>query len=181
MLQSSVLCVILSTSEAKARKCSNRAFWNSFCRLLEPKQQNTQIEPSGAHLVDFWSQSRKILQIEPSGSHFVYFWSQCQKVLKSSFLDIILSTSEATARKCSNLASWKHFVDFCSQCRKVLKSSLRELILQTSGANARKYSNNYSFLNFFCRLLEPMPESFKSRFLDSFCRLLESKLESCQI
>ena len=50
-----------------------------------------------------------MLQIEHSGHHFVDFWSQGQKVLKSSLLGVILSISEAKARKCSNLCSWEGF------------------------------------------------------------------------
>ena len=86
VLKPSILEVILSTSGANARECSNRASWASFCRLLKPMPESAQIEPPGRHFVDFWS--------------------QCQKVLKSSILGVILSTSEAKARKCSNRASW---------------------------------------------------------------------------
>jgi len=193
----------LSTSGANARKCSNRASWTSFCRLLEPRPESGQIEPPGRHFVDFWSQGQKVLksslldvilstsganarkwsnraswtsfcrlleprpesaQIEPPGRHFVDFWSQGQKVLKSSILSVILSTSCAKAGKYSNRASWtsfcrllkpmpesgqieppgRHFVDFWSQGRKVIKSSLLDVILSTSGANARKCSNQAS-------------------------------------
>ena len=143
MLKASLLGVSLSTSEAKARKCSNRASWASFCRLLEPRPESAQIDAPGHHFVNPWR-------------HFVDFWSQGQKVLKSSSLDVILSTSGAHARKCSNRVSWtsfcrllgprpesaqielpaRHFIDFWSQGKKVFKS--------TSWAS-------------FCRLLEPRP------------------------
>ena len=94
MLKSSLLDVILSTSGAKARKCSNRASWSSFCRLLKPKLENAQIEPPGRHFVDFCSKGAK--------------------VVKSSLLDVILSTSGANARKWDHLRSsfpgiiWDH-------------------------------------------------------------------------
>ena len=87
--QIDISCVILPTSGANARKCSNRESRTSFCRLLEPRPESAQIEPPGHHFVDFWS--------------------PCQKVLKSSLLDVILSTSGAKARKCSNRASWASF------------------------------------------------------------------------
>ena len=48
-------------------------------------------------------------QIEPSAAHFIDFWSQGQKMLKSSLLELILSTSGAKARKCSNRAFWSSF------------------------------------------------------------------------
>jgi len=62
MLKSTLLEFILVTSGAKAWKCSNRLFWSSFCRLLEPRPENAQIDPSGAHFVDFWRQGRKMLK-----------------------------------------------------------------------------------------------------------------------
>ena len=37
----SLLEPILSTSGAKARKCSNRTSWNPFYRFLEPRRENT--------------------------------------------------------------------------------------------------------------------------------------------
>ena len=89
LLKSSILGIILSTSGPNARKCSNRASWASFCRILKPKLESAQIERPGRYFVDFWS--------------------QCQKVLKSSLLGVILSTSEAKARKCSNRCSWTSF------------------------------------------------------------------------
>jgi hypothetical protein len=200
----SLLELILSTSEAKAGKSSNRAFWNSFCRLLEPRPESHQIEPPGTGFVDFWSQGKKVIkssllgpvlstsgakarkssnraswdwfcrlleprrgshQIEPPGTGFVDFWSQGQKVIKSSLLGPVLSTSGANARKSSNRASWDWFcrlleprrgshqieppgtgfVDFWSQGQKVIKSSLLGLVLSTSGAKARKSSNRASW------------------------------------
>ena len=61
-LKSSLLELILSTSGAKAGKCLNQAFWKSFCRLLEPRPESSQIDASGSHFVDFWSQGQKVLK-----------------------------------------------------------------------------------------------------------------------
>jgi hypothetical protein len=158
VIKSSLLGLVLSTSGAKARKSSNRASWDWFCRLPEPRPESHQIEPPGTSFVDFWSQG--------------------QKVIKSSLLGLVLSTSGAKARKSSNRASWDWFcrlleprpeshqieppgtgfVDFWSQGQKVIKSSLLGLILTTSGAKARKSSNRASG-DWFCRLLEPRSES----------------------
>ena len=137
-LKSSLLELILSTSGAKAGKCSNQAFWMSFCRLLEPRPENAQIDPSGAHFVDFWSQGLKML--------------------KSNLLELILSTSGAKAGMPQIEHSGAHFVDFWSQGQKVLKSRLLGVILSTSGAKARKRSNRASWAS-FCRLLQQNPES----------------------
>ena len=124
VLKSIILEHILYTSGAIGRKCSNRSFWNSFYRLLEPRAESAQIAHSGAHAIDFWSQG--------------------QKVLKSSILELILLTSGAIGRNCSNLSfrssfcrlleplaesakiyhSGAHFVDFWSQGQKVFKSSI---------------------------------------------------------
>ena len=90
---------------SQGRNTSNRVFWSPFCRLLEPRPENAQIDPSGAHFVDFWSQGRNAsnrafwssfcrlleprpenAQIDPSGAHFVDFWRQGRKMLKSSLL-----------------------------------------------------------------------------------------------
>ena len=104
MLKSTVLEFILVTSGAKAWKCSNLLFWSSFCRLLEPRPENAQIEPSGAHFVDFWSQGRNASNRA--------FWSSFCRLLEPrpesaqiELLGVILSTSGAKARKCSNRAS----------------------------------------------------------------------------
>ena len=207
----------MSTSGANAGKSSNRASWDWFCRLLEPRPESHQIEPPGTGFIDFWSQDQKVTkssllglvlstpaakarkssnraswdyfcrllgprpeshQIEPPGTSFVDFWSQGQKVIKSSLLGLLLSTSEAKARKSSNRASWDWFsrlleprpeshqielpgtgfVDFWSQGQEVIKSSFLELIFSTSGAKARKSLNRASW-NWFCRLLEPRPGS----------------------
>ena len=78
VFKSSLLDIILLTSGAKAGKCSNRASWTSFCRLLEPRPESAQIEHPARHFVDFWNQG--------------------QKVLKSRLLELILSTFEAKAR-----------------------------------------------------------------------------------
>ena len=59
MFKSSFLELILWTSGANAGKSSNRAFWNSFCRLLEPRPESHQIEPPGTGFVDFWGQGQK--------------------------------------------------------------------------------------------------------------------------
>ena len=84
--------------------------------------------------------------------HLFDLWSQCQKVLKSSFLDVILSTSATTARKCSNRVSWTLFWWLLGQGQKVLKSSFLDVILSTSGAHTRKCSNRVSWTS-VCRLL----------------------------
>ena len=127
------------------------------------KARMLQIEPSGAHLVDFWSQCQNAsnrafwssfcrfpeprpenAQIKPSGSHFVDFWSQGLKMLKSTLLEFILSTSGAKAGMPQIELSVTHFVDFWSQ-----------------GQNA----SNRTFRSSFCRLVEPRPQSFKSNLL----------------
>ena len=78
MFKSSLLELILSTSGAKAGM--------------------HQIESSGTHFVDFWSQARlENAEIYPSGAHFFNFWSQGLKMLKSTLLELILSTSGAKA------------------------------------------------------------------------------------
>jgi hypothetical protein len=109
MLKSSLLELILSTSGSKAGKCSNRGFWNSFCVLLEPRLENAQIEPSGAHFVDFWSQGWKMLK----SSLLQLIWStsgaKAGKYIKSSLLELILYTSGAHVRKCPNRAFWSSF------------------------------------------------------------------------
>ena len=46
-IKSNLLELILSTSGAKARKSSNRASWDWFCRLLAPRPESHQIEPPG--------------------------------------------------------------------------------------------------------------------------------------
>ena len=99
-------------------------------------------------------------------------------MLKSYLLDLVLSTSGDTARKCLKRTSWNsffstsgakarkclnrspgaYFVDFGSQGQKVLKSSLLEPILSISGAKARKCLNRTSWSS-FCRLRKPRPES----------------------
>ena len=88
VLKSTILEFILLTSGACCRKCSNLSFWNTSCILLEPLTESAQIDRSGAHFVDFWSH-----------------W---QKLLKSIIPELILSTSGAKGRKCSNRAFWEH-------------------------------------------------------------------------
>ena len=89
ILKSGTLGPILSTSEAKARKSSNRTSWTSFYPLLETQPENAENGPSGTHFVDFWNQG--------------------QKILESDLLEPILSTSGAKASKCLNLTSWTPF------------------------------------------------------------------------
>ena len=89
LIKSSFLGLVFSISGANARKCSNRASWDSFYRLLEPRPESHQIKLPGTGFLDFWSQR--------------------QKVFKSSFLGFVLSTSGAKARKSSNRVSWDWF------------------------------------------------------------------------
>ena len=89
LIKSSFLGLVFSISGANARKCLNRASWDSFCRLLEPRPESHQIKLPGTGFLDFWSQR--------------------QKVFKSSFLGFVLSTSGAKARKSSNRVSWDWF------------------------------------------------------------------------
>ena len=103
--ETSLLGVILSTSEVKARKLSNRASCTSFCRLLECSNL-----ASWASFCRLLKPKLESAQIEPTGRHFVDFWSQCQKMLKSSIMDVISSTSEAKAGQCSHLA---YSTSFC--------------------------------------------------------------------
>ena len=140
-------CQSVVYSEAKIRidsivfcvffVASYRASWDWFCRLLEPRPESHQIEPPETGFIDFWSQG--------------------QKVIKSSLLGLLLSTSEAKARKSLNRASWDWFsrlleprpeshqieppgttfVDFWGQGQKVIKSSLLGLLLSTSGAKQK--------------------------------------------
>jgi hypothetical protein len=52
LLRSTLPGVILSTSGAKAGKCSDRASQASFCRLLEPRPESAQIDHPGRHFVE---------------------------------------------------------------------------------------------------------------------------------
>ena len=79
----------LPTSWAKAGNSSNRASWDSFCRLLQPRPESHQIESAGTSFVDFLS--------------------QCEKVMKSNFMGFVFSTTGAKARKSSNRVSWDSF------------------------------------------------------------------------
>ena len=63
--------IVLLIPGSKARKSWNQAFWDWFCRLLEP-----------------WPESH---QIEPLGIGFGDFLSQCWKVIKSSLMGFVLS------------------------------------------------------------------------------------------
>ena len=69
--KSILLGLVLSTSGANAKKSSNRASWDWFCRLLEPKLESHSIKHPGTGFLDFWSQG--------------------QKVIKSSFLGLVSS------------------------------------------------------------------------------------------
>ena len=88
-IKSNFLGLVLPTSWAKAGKSLNRASWDSFCRLLEPRPESHQIDSAGTSFVDFLS--------------------QCEKVMKSSFLGFVFSTTGAKARKSSNRVSWDSF------------------------------------------------------------------------
>ena len=81
--------IVLLIPGSKARKSSNQASWDWFCRLLEPWPESHQIEPPGTGFVDFWSHGRK--------------------VIKSSLLGLVLSTSWANAEKSLNRVSWDSF------------------------------------------------------------------------
>ena len=47
VIKSSFLGLVLPTSWAKAGNSSNRASWDSFCRLLEPRPESDQIGSAG--------------------------------------------------------------------------------------------------------------------------------------
>ena len=70
--------IVLLIPGSKARKSSNQATWDWFCRLLEP-----------------WPESH---QIEPLGIGFVDFLSQCWKVIKSSLLGFQHKEHETSTR-----------------------------------------------------------------------------------
>ena len=113
LIKSSFLGLVFSISGANARKCLNRASWDSFCRLLEPRPESHQIKLPGTGFLDFWSQR--------------------QKVFKSSFLGFVLSTSGAKARKSSNRVSWDWFSRFLEPTPESLQSDFLGLVLSTSG------------------------------------------------
>ena len=149
MLKSTLLEFILVTSGAKAWKCSNRLFWSSFCRLLEPRPENVQIDRSGVHFVDFWSQGQNASN-RTFGSSFCRLVEPRPQCLKSNLLGLILCTSGAKAGMQQIEPSGAHFVDFWSQGRKVFKSTLLDVIVRSSRAKARKCSNP-PFWSPFCR------------------------------
>ncbi len=62
-------------------------------------------------------------------------------MLKSSLVELILSTCGAKAVMRKIRPPGAHFVDFWSQGQKMLKSSLLELILSTSRAEAGNCSS----------------------------------------
>ena len=113
LIKSSFLGLVFSISGANARKCLNRASWDSFCRLLEPRPESHQIKLPGTGFLDFWSQR--------------------QKVFKSSFLGFVLSTSGAKARKSSNRVSWDWFSRFLEPTPESLQSDFLGLVFSTSG------------------------------------------------
>ena len=93
IIKARLLVLILTTSGANARKSSkssNRNFWESFCRLLEPRPESHGINASGVDFVDFWSQG--------------------QNFSKSKLLGLILLTSGAKAMRSSKhpVASSQH-------------------------------------------------------------------------
>ena len=59
VIKSSFLGLVFLTSGANARKSSNQASWDSFCRLLEPRPESHQIESPGTGFLDYWSQRQK--------------------------------------------------------------------------------------------------------------------------
>ena len=104
LIKSSPLGLVFSISGANARKCLNRASWDSFCRLLEPRPESHQIKLPGTGFLDFWSQRRKSSnqaswdsfcrlleprpeshQIESPGTSFLDYWSQRQKSQAKAF------------------------------------------------------------------------------------------------
>ena len=100
VIKSSFLGLVLPTSWAKAGNSSNRVFWDSFCRLLQPRPESHQIESAGTSFVDFLN--------------------QCEKVMKSSFLGFVFSNTGAKARKSSNRVSWDWFCLINTWCRHIL-------------------------------------------------------------
>ena len=95
-----------------------------------------------------------------------------------------MSTYGAKARKSLNRVSWDwfsrlleprpgshqiefleiRFLDVLSHGWTVIQSSLLGLVLLTSGAKAKESSNRSSW-DWFCRLLEPRPESYQIELL----------------
>ena len=98
----------------------NRASWTSFCRLLEPRPESAQIEHPERHFVDFLRQG--------------------EKVVKSSLLGVILSTSEAKARKCSNRASWTSVCRLLKPRPESLLPSIFYLLSSTKANNTCFYA-----------------------------------------
>ena len=166
LIKSSFLGLVFSISGANARKCSNRASWDSFYRLLEPRPESHQIKLPGTGFLDFWSQR--------------------QKVFKSSFLGFVLSTSGAKARKSSNRVSWDWFSRLLEPTPEIPSESiggragwagwLAGLAGWAAWAGLLGWLGwaglgRDSAWDWFCRLLEPRPESHQielpgSGFLD---------------
>ena len=67
VFKSSFLGLVFLTSGANARKSSNQASWDSFCRLLAPRPESHQIESPGTGFFDYWSQRQKS-QAKASGA-----------------------------------------------------------------------------------------------------------------
>ena len=110
--------IVLLIPRSKARKSSNQASWDWFCRLLEPRPESHQIEPPG--------------------TGFLHFWCQGQKVIKSSLLGLVLSTSWANAEKSLNQVSWDSFCLIGSRYQHIITSG-EHLIIGSSfiGSPAR--------------------------------------------
>ena len=166
LIKSSFLGLVFPISGANARKCLKRASWDSFCRLLEPRPESHQIKLPGTGFLDFWSQR--------------------QKVFKSSFLGFVLSTSGAKARKSSNRVSWDWFSRLLEPTPEIPSESIAGRagwagwlaglagwaawagLLGWLGWAGRCRDSAWDW---FCRLLEPRPESHQieppgSGFLD---------------
>ena len=80
--KSSLLGLVFSLSGAKPRMSSNRASWDWFCRLLEPRLESHRIKTSGVDFLDFCGQG--------------------QKGIKSGLLKLLFSTSGTNARESLN-------------------------------------------------------------------------------
>ena len=150
VIKSSLLALVLSTSGANARKSSNRASWNWFCQLLEPRPESHQIELPGTGFVDFWSQGQKSSN-RPSWDWF-YRLLEPRTDIKSSLLGLDFSTSGAKSRKSSNRASWDWFSRLLEPRPESHQIKPLGLVLSTSGTKPRKSSNRASW-DWFCQLL----------------------------
>ena len=129
VIKSSFLGLVFLTSGANARKSSNQASWDSFCRLLEPRPESHQIESPGTGFLDYWSQRQKS-QAKASGAGLAGLgwlagwagWLGCLGWLAGLAalgragpglcLGLVLSTSGTKARISSNRAPWVWFSRF---------------------------------------------------------------------